>query len=69
MNCKCFVDSNVLIYAVSNELPKSEMARQVLSNNKIIISTQTLNEFCNVVLRKKYFNHRTNKFCGVGIFK
>lgn len=52
MHDQCFVDRNILIYAVSNELPKTQLARQVLSNNNIVISTQTLNEFCNVVLRK-----------------
>lgn len=67
MNHKCFIDSNVLIYAVSNELPKAEIARQVLSNNKIIISTQTLNEFCNVVLRKNILTIEQTSFA-VSVF-
>lgn len=67
MNNQCFIDSNILIYAVSNELPKTEMARQVLSNNKIIISTQTLNEFCNVVLRKKILTIEQTSFA-VSVF-
>lgn len=67
MNHKCFVDSNILIYAVSNELPKAEMTRQVLSNNKIIISTQTLNEFCNVVLRKNILTIEQTSFA-VSVF-
>lgn len=53
MRKPCFIDSNILIYSISNEFGKSQIARNVLLDNNIIISTQVLNEFCNVILRKK----------------
>lgn len=53
MNNKCFIDSNILIYSATNEQHKSLIARQLLTNHNIVISTQVLNEFCNVVLKKK----------------
>lgn len=48
-----FVDSNILIYAVFDEDEKSRIAQNLLATYPITISVQVLNEFCNVVLKKK----------------
>ena len=52
-----FVDTNIFIYAHDESDPhKTRVARQVLtdlvSKKQIIISTQVVQEFCNVMLRK-----------------
>lgn len=54
MNKKCFFDSNILIYAMSNDYPKNQIAKQLLNNCQVAISTQVVNEFCNVMIKKKY---------------
>ncbi|GHU55087.1 ribonuclease VapC [Clostridia bacterium] len=54
MNVKAFADTNILVYYASLEnLEKLHISREYISNYYTIISTQTLNEFCNVLLRKK----------------
>lgn len=53
MDKTCFIDSNILIYSVTNEQNKSQIARCILADNRIVISTQALNEFCNVTLKKR----------------
>jgi predicted nucleic acid-binding protein len=45
-----FLDSNILVYAVSDD-PRSEIAQQLVRQN-FIISVQSLNEFANVARRK-----------------
>lgn len=50
---RVFVDSNILIYSVSDEHEKTHMAQNLLANHDITISIQVLNEFCNIVLKKK----------------
>ncbi|HVW98836.1 MAG TPA: PIN domain-containing protein [Candidatus Babeliaceae bacterium] len=55
MSDRVFFDSNILIYAYSIDEPKK---RQLVINllnqyGKIIISTQTINEFIQVTTRKK----------------
>jgi predicted nucleic acid-binding protein len=52
-----FIDSNIFIYAEANDLPeKQSQALALLRRLKIsgtgIISTQVLQEYCNVALRK-----------------
>ncbi|MBU2569381.1 MAG: PIN domain-containing protein [Gammaproteobacteria bacterium] len=48
-----FLDTNVVIYAYSNtEIEKSNRANELLFNDHSIISTQVVNEFSNVCLRK-----------------
>lgn len=54
MNTKCFFDSNVLIYSLSDEYPKNQIAQQLLNQTQVAISTQVINEFCNVMIKKKY---------------
>jgi len=52
---KVFLDTNILIYAYSIDEPKKkEKVEHILKNIKnIIISTQVINEFINVMLRKQ----------------
>lgn len=48
-----FMDSNILLYAIGDDLHKQPIAERLLRSLDAIISTQVLNEFCNVVFRKK----------------
>lgn len=57
MSVASFIDSNVLVYAEANDLPdKQRRALTLLRTLKLagtgIISTQVLQEYCNVGLRK-----------------
>jgi len=48
---RCFVDSNVLVYLISGEIPKAEKADEILTWRPVI-SVQVLNEFTAVAKRK-----------------
>lgn len=48
-----FMDTNVLLYSIGEEADKQNVAEQLMRNSNAIISTQVLNEFCNVVFRKR----------------
>ena len=48
-----FLDSNIVLYSIGDDVFKQEIAKKLLRNPNAVISTQVLNEFCNVVLRKK----------------
>lgn len=52
MKPTCFIDSNILIYALTDKGEKGKIASNLLCSHSIVISTQVLNEFCNVLLRK-----------------
>ena len=54
MRDKIFIDSNILIYAVSKNSLKYEVVRQLLIQNvdKIIITSQVINEFVNICIKK-----------------
>jgi predicted nucleic acid-binding protein len=57
-----FLDSNILIYAYfDKEKDKQIICRKLISNNKIIISTQVLQEMSNVLNRKVYIKHFVNQ--------
>ncbi len=60
MKDRVFVDSNILIYSVSKNCSKCEMGRQVLIENVdlITISSQVINEFINVCIKKKNFSRK-----------
>ncbi len=51
MSDKIFVDTNVLLYLLSNDLEKKSIAKEILKSNHHI-SIQVLNEFSNVSLKK-----------------
>ena len=59
MNDRVFIDSNVLIYAYSDEERKRGKALDIIKMNESIISIQVINEFVNVV--KKKFNKENDE--------
>lgn len=54
-----FIDSNIIIYAYSIDEPEKRNTVNSLLNrhDALFISTQTINEFVNVTLRKKMLAH------------
>ncbi|MDR2481255.1 MAG: PIN domain-containing protein [Spirochaetaceae bacterium] len=53
MNDKAFIDTNVLIYLYSvDEFEKRNISQTAVDTYDCIISTQVLNEFCNVCIKK-----------------
>jgi predicted nucleic acid-binding protein len=58
MNDNVFLDSNILVYSYSNsEIQKQEIARQLIADSHSLISTQVLQELCNIVTRKFKFSY------------
>jgi len=51
MSDNYFLDSNVILYALGNDIAKKHQA-QALINKKALISTQVLTEISNVCLKK-----------------
>src|SRR6202045_5516460 len=51
MPAKAFFDTNVLIYAVAHEDPRSTRAEELLASGGVL-SVQILNEFASVARRK-----------------
>ena len=51
MAARPFVDTNVLLYLLSDDAAKADRAEALLAD-RIVISVQVLNEFANVALRK-----------------
>ena len=50
---KVFIDTNVLIYFYSKDEPeKQKAAHEILNRHFCIVSTQVLNEVCNVWFNK-----------------
>lgn len=57
MSAKFFVDSNVLVYAYNEGEPaRQRLAQHLLRQPERMISTQVLQEFCNVLRRKVKFD-------------
>jgi predicted nucleic acid-binding protein len=59
---RCFIDTNILIYADSDDEPAKQHAAAlliayVINTNSGVISTQVLNEYANVALRKLKLTH------------
>ena len=55
-----FLDTNILIYAYStDELNKADSANALLFADMSLISTQVINEFANVCLRKLHQNEKS----------
>jgi predicted nucleic acid-binding protein len=58
MSDNVFLDSNILVYSYSNsEIQKQEIARQLIAESNSLISTQVLQELCNIVTRKFKFSY------------
>jgi len=51
MHDKAFIDTNILLYLYDKELSKKQIAKDILSSQHTI-STQVLNEFSNISLKK-----------------
>ncbi|WPV65960.1 PIN domain-containing protein [Chitinophaga sp. LS1] len=59
MNDSVFLDSNIMVYSYSNsELNKQEIARKLITDSNSFISTQVLQELCNIVTRKFKFSYK-----------
>ena len=53
MNDSVFIDTNVLVYVYSEDEPeKQSVAFDIFEQVRCMTSTQALNEFCSVCLRK-----------------
>ena len=53
MSDKVFIDTNLLIYYVGDDIRKKNIVKSLLLNNEdIVISSQVINEFVAVVMRK-----------------
>lgn len=58
MSDNVFLDSNILVYSYSNsELSKQEIARKLIAGSNSFISTQVLQELCNIITRKFKFGY------------
>jgi predicted nucleic acid-binding protein len=58
MNDKVFLDSNILVYSYSvTEIDKQLIARKLVESTYSFISTQVLQELCNIVTRKFKFSY------------
>lgn len=51
MSAKAFVDTNVFLYLLSSDIHKKSIAKDILAS-KCAISSQVLNEFSNVCLKR-----------------
>ena len=51
MRDKVFADTNVLLYLMSNDMHKKQISKEILASSPFI-STQVLNEFSNVCIKK-----------------
>jgi predicted nucleic acid-binding protein len=59
MSDRVFLDSNIIVYSYSNtEIDKQEAARKILSESNSFISTQVLQELCNIITRKFKFSYQ-----------
>lgn len=61
---RCFIDTNILVYADSPDAPTKQrqalkLLRQLGEARSGVISTQVLNEYCNVALSKLRLPHNT----------
>jgi predicted nucleic acid-binding protein len=59
---RCFIDTNLLIYADSGDEPFKQrialsLLKQLRLNQTGVLSTQVLNEYCNVALNKLKLPH------------
>ncbi len=53
MSDRIFADTNILVYSVSDDLRKRDIAENLLIREDIVISPQVISEFVAVTLRKR----------------
>ena len=59
MNGNVFLDTNILVYSYSSsEITKQAIARKIITDSNSFISTQVLQELCNIVTRKFMFSYK-----------
>ena len=54
----CFIDSNIWLYAFIETPQKSAIAKSIISNSDIAISTQVINEVCVNLIKKVHFSEK-----------
>lgn len=53
MSVRIFLDTNILVYTYSVSEPEKKLKAQALVNdNETVVSTQVLQELCNIITRK-----------------
>ncbi len=58
MKGNIFIDSNIVVYSYSDDdRSKCDIARNLIAENNTFISTQVLQELCNVLLKKFAINY------------
>jgi len=68
MDGKVFLDTNILVYLHSaTEAKKRDASIALLKHYACVTSTQALNEFCNVFIKKYRMPHEVIKKSVVGI--
>lgn len=53
MSDRIFVDTNILVYSISNDRKKRTLADTLLLKHDVVVSPQVISEFVAVTLRKK----------------
>lgn len=53
MNDKIFIDTNILVYSIADDLRKRSIAEALLMKEGVVISPQVISEFVAVTLRKQ----------------
>lgn len=53
MSDRIFVDTNILVYSISNDQTKRTIADTLLLKHAVVVSPQVISEFVAVTLRKK----------------
>ena len=53
MSDNLFVDTNILVYSVADDLHKRSIAENLLLQEEIVVSPQVISEFVAVTLRKQ----------------
>ena len=61
MSNKCFVDSNIWLYAFMESSVKQVKATEILNTQNIILSTQIINEVCVNLLKKAQYTEEEIK--------
>ncbi len=56
----CFIDTNIWLYAFipGQDLNKSVIAKTIIQQNDIIVSTQVINEICVNLIKKAQFDEQ-----------
>jgi predicted nucleic acid-binding protein len=53
MNVKAFFDTNIIVYTQRTDAPdKTRIAENALAHFEAVVSTQVLNELCNIFTKK-----------------